>query len=268
MTTIGRRWMTAFALALAAHMAVFIFAGSWLQAAARPPALMIAPGGEPLELTLVAEGPPAAVSPPPVPPPPPEKLPEPVKETEPEPVVPPPPKPVLTEPIPEAKVVPPVVIPPVVEPVKPAVELVKPVVDRVAQAVEPVKPVVDRVAQADSMDGMDKVDRMDAKKASAPAREARSDGLSNGSAPISSIHPRYPMGSRLRGEEGPVLVRARVDDRGKPVEVAVLRSSGFLALDEAAVKAVKGARFVPPVPGSPPECYQAELTIRFQLKDP
>ncbi len=263
MTMIGRRWLIAFALALAAHTTIFCFAGSWLCASPRPLAPEIALGSEALELTLVPEGPPAVaaapalpapVPPPVVPPPerPAEKPPEPVKEPEPLPV--PEPKPVLTEP----------------ESVQPAPAPVAPP----EMPVAPVAPVV-------RVDKTDVVDKMDGKQDSAPnavgggneggeavqASEPRSDGLSSGSAPVSTIHPRYPMGSRIRGEEGPVLVRARVDDRGRPVEVTVLRSSGFLALDAAAVKAVKGARFVPPGHGAAPEAYLAELTIRFQLKD-
>jgi protein TonB len=65
-----------------------------------------------------------------------------------------------------------------------------------------------------------------------------------------------------------VRIRARVDRRGIPEEVTVLASSGFPALDAAAVRAVRGARFVPPRADAPPESYLAELTIRFQLKDP
>jgi protein TonB len=75
------------------------------------------------------------------------------------------------------------------------------------------------------------------------------------------------MGARVRGEEGTVRLRVRVDGRGHPVEVAVSGSSGYVALDAAAEKAVKGARFVPPRPGAPPESFSAELSIRFQLKD-
>jgi protein TonB len=266
MTTTGRRWMIAFALALAAHTAVFYYAGAWLVGAPRPPALDVATGGEPMELMLVVEAPPMEASSPAVPappvveeprevriePPPPEKPPEPVKEPELVPIVMPEPKPVLTEPEPEVPVAPPV------------------------------------AAKAEDMvDKMDVIDKMDkpeqaataapsapavsagsaAEEVGAPKPDSLSSGLAGGPAPISTIHPRYPMGSRIRGEEGPVLLRARVDIRGRPVEVEVLQSSGFFALDAAAVKAVKGAHFVPPGAGAPPESYLAELTIRFQLKD-
>jgi protein TonB len=57
--------------------------------------------------------------------------------------------------------------------------------------------------------------------------------------------PRYPMRARELEQQGLVLVRARLDPIGDPVEVEVLRSSGFRLLDEAAAEAVRQWRFVP-----------------------
>ncbi|WP_058834542.1 energy transducer TonB [Luteimonas abyssi] len=67
--------------------------------------------------------------------------------------------------------------------------------------------------------------------------------------------PGYPRSAMRRGETGQVLVSAQVGVDGLPHTVQVLRSSGYPALDRAAVRAVERWRFEPalragrPVPG-------------------
>ncbi len=55
----------------------------------------------------------------------------------------------------------------------------------------------------------------------------------------------YPRRSQAAGEKGKVMVRVLVDASGRPAQVAVQTSSGFPALDEAAVSALRAARFKP-----------------------
>lgn len=57
-------------------------------------------------------------------------------------------------------------------------------------------------------------------------------------------HPTYPLGAKLRGEEGLVVVKASVNAKGRAEKVEVLKSSGYAALDESAVNAMKRAKFV------------------------
>lgn len=57
--------------------------------------------------------------------------------------------------------------------------------------------------------------------------------------------PPYPEAARLAEIEGTVVVEALVDVDGKIIEARVLKSSGNPALDEAAVKAARDARFSP-----------------------
>lgn len=83
----------------------------------------------------------------------------------------------------------------------------------------------------------------------------------------SYIRPIYPPGARLRGEEGAVTVRAAVSLSGKAQSAELIRSSGFPALDQAAMNAVRRARFVPARNGRLPLESQATLTFRFTLVD-
>jgi len=62
-------------------------------------------------------------------------------------------------------------------------------------------------------------------------------------AQLSAPPPVYPPAAKRRGEEGRVVVRAEIDTDGTPRNVVVETSSGFKALDDAAVEAVKTWRF-------------------------
>ncbi len=55
----------------------------------------------------------------------------------------------------------------------------------------------------------------------------------------------YPRASRRAGESGRVLVRVYIDEAGLPRSVTLSQSSGYARLDEAALAAVRGARFRP-----------------------
>ena len=83
-----------------------------------------------------------------------------------------------------------------------------------------------------------------------------------------AIRPRYPLGSRLRGEEGLVVVRAWVTPAGTVRSAEIAVSSRFPALDEAARRAVLGARFQPFAASETDEEAKVELRIRFVLKEP
>ncbi|GIL07264.1 MAG: hypothetical protein BroJett031_37840 [Betaproteobacteria bacterium] len=77
--------------------------------------------------------------------------------------------------------------------------------------------------------------------------------------------PAYPPLSRRLGERGLVVVRVLIDEHGRPVEAAVSVSSGFPRLDDAAVRAVRAARFRPYVNGDRPRPAYALVPIRFDL---
>ena len=81
------------------------------------------------------------------------------------------------------------------------------------------------------------------------------------------IAPRYPLGSRERGEEGVVTVRVVVDARGRAESLEILESSGFSALDKAALKALRRAEYTAGKRGDIPEPGEVSVTIQFTLDD-
>ncbi len=57
--------------------------------------------------------------------------------------------------------------------------------------------------------------------------------------------PTYPEPARLAQIEGNVVVEALVDVDGKIIDAKILKSSGNITLDQAAVEAAQKARFTP-----------------------
>jgi len=87
----------------------------------------------------------------------------------------------------------------------------------------------------------------------------------------SAVHglsvPPYPLLSRLRGEEGSVEIMISLGPEGRLINKRLLRSSGFARLDKAALKAVNGARFMPPSRGAGSAVYKKTVVFVFRLKD-
>ncbi len=57
--------------------------------------------------------------------------------------------------------------------------------------------------------------------------------------------PDYPISAKRAGEQGKVLLRVLVDEKGQPERVDIRESAGFARLDEAARQAVLRASFKP-----------------------
>lgn len=97
----------------------------------------------------------------------------------------------------------------------------------------------------------------------AAPRQARLDAPPR---PKRSIRPDYPKGARQRGEQGDVVLEIRVNAEGTVDDVKVAVSSGFAELDEAAVRAARGARFSPARSGRDPVASTARLKLQFKLR--
>jgi protein TonB len=79
------------------------------------------------------------------------------------------------------------------------------------------------------------------------------------------IDPIYPPASRRMDEQGAVRLRVLVDERGRPQEVQVAKSSGFPRLDEAAVTAVKRWVFAPAMQDAVAVPTWTQVSVVFQL---
>jgi protein TonB len=78
--------------------------------------------------------------------------------------------------------------------------------------------------------------------------------------------PPYPRRARLLGQEGTVVVRARLNGSGKVLEIRTIRSSGYPLLDEAAAKSVAKWEFVPARRGGRSVEAWVQVPVQFVLK--
>ncbi|MEI6890867.1 MAG: TonB family protein [Pontiella sp.] len=79
--------------------------------------------------------------------------------------------------------------------------------------------------------------------------------------------PQYPRISRIRNEEGKVILLVQVLSSGEAGTVRIISPSQHKRLDAAAVKAVQKATFIPALQFGQPVDSELELTYTFTLTD-
>ncbi|AZY52786.1 energy transducer TonB [Bordetella avium] len=78
--------------------------------------------------------------------------------------------------------------------------------------------------------------------------------------------PRYPPDSVRRREQGRVIVLVTINPQGYVDKAVIDSSSGFRRLDNAAVEAVRAARFKPLTRNGIPQTAMARIPFDFGLK--
>jgi len=79
------------------------------------------------------------------------------------------------------------------------------------------------------------------------------------------IIPQYPPAARMRREEGRVMLKLTIDEKGNLLKIDVVESTGAHFAD-AAVDAIKRSRFTPARRNNAPILSVALLPIRFTLR--
>lgn len=100
----------------------------------------------------------------------------------------------------------------------------------------------------------------------APASTAQASGSS--SEPrfrVPPSAPEYPKASRMRRQEGTVLLEVKLGTQGEQLQVVLLKSSGFPLLDRSALKAVKGWQFLPQEINGQGVSHVVRIPVRFEL---
>ena len=80
----------------------------------------------------------------------------------------------------------------------------------------------------------------------------------------SNLRPRYPYSSKMRGEEGTVVIKAVINVDGWADEVKIVKSSGYRSLDRSAVTAFKQARFHS---GNAEGNVEITQSVQYKLED-
>jgi protein TonB len=83
---------------------------------------------------------------------------------------------------------------------------------------------------------------------------------------IATPAPRYPASALRRGESGEVLLRIEVDANGMPYAMDIMRSSGSLELDRAALVAARDWRFRPALRDGQPVSASVNVPITFDSR--
>lgn len=78
--------------------------------------------------------------------------------------------------------------------------------------------------------------------------------------------PLYPESARRRRQQGTVVISASVSAQGLVTALRLRDSSGFPALDEAALAAVRHWRFAPATRGGAPVAAQGYVELPFVLR--
>ncbi len=99
----------------------------------------------------------------------------------------------------------------------------------------------------------------------APPAPARPKLISSGAEYIHPPRPEYPALSRRLGEEGKVVLRILINEKGQPEQVEVEKSSGSSRLDSAACQAALRALFKPHIEDGKPIAVYALVPIGFKL---
>lgn len=91
-------------------------------------------------------------------------------------------------------------------------------------------------------------------------------GVRQRARPAGTLVPRYPVGSRRRGESGVVTVRAHIGVTGACQWARVETSSGYAALDAAALDTVRRAAFQPAREDGLAVAAEERFAIEFRLR--
>jgi TonB family protein len=84
--------------------------------------------------------------------------------------------------------------------------------------------------------------------------------------PYRNMQPPYPATAVAGGEEGSVILEVLVTPDGKVAQTRLYDSSGFNDLDNAAIAAVMGWKFIPAMRNGEAETDWANVKVDFRLE--
>lgn len=99
-----------------------------------------------------------------------------------------------------------------------------------------------------------------------PPAPPRVDLPSSSADYLNNPPPPYPPLSKRLGEQGRVVVRARIEVNGSASQAEIRTSSGYERLDQAALQTVKRWRYLPGKRAGVPEAMWFNIPIQFVLE--
>jgi len=170
----------------------------------------------------------------------------------------PPPTPALPKPVPRQ--------PPQAKPVaRPAPQAVAPSLASVTAAPTPQAPAAVNVPQAITATAPSAAE-IAAPSPPAPPAPPPVDLPSSSADYLNNPPPPYPPLSKRLGEQGRVVVRARIEVNGSASQAEIRTSSGYERLDQAALQTVQRWRYLPGKRAGVPEAMWFNIPIQFVLE--
>ncbi len=84
---------------------------------------------------------------------------------------------------------------------------------------------------------------------------------------VGLVKPKYPRYCRRHNQEGTVVLMVKINELGRQTAVKIVRSSGYMRLDRAAVKALEKAAFIPAKKGGRAVSSAKRVVFTFRLED-
>ncbi len=81
------------------------------------------------------------------------------------------------------------------------------------------------------------------------------------------VMPDYPETARKEGFEGMVIIMVLLDETGHVIQATPVRSSGYTALDSAAIQAARKFEFTPAMKDGKPVKVKMTIPFNFRLKN-
>jgi protein TonB len=94
----------------------------------------------------------------------------------------------------------------------------------------------------------------------------RAEGTEEKAVPLKTVAPEYPTSLRQKGVAGLVVVKVTVDEKGKPADVAVAKSTND-QLDVYATRAVQRWTFKPAKKDGIATTSTVTIPIQFSLEE-
>ena len=77
---------------------------------------------------------------------------------------------------------------------------------------------------------------------------------------------RYPGAARSARQQGVVYIRFRMNRGGRVLSSSLVRSSGFPALDQAALETLRRADPLPKIPADRPDEIELSVPVEFYIR--
>lgn len=83
---------------------------------------------------------------------------------------------------------------------------------------------------------------------------------------LSKAEPEYPSAARQDGQQGTVILKVQILENGRPGFIDIYSTSGYAALDNAAVAAVRKWRFTPAKDSASGRAIQCTTTLPVSFR--